>query len=82
MGRRWNWRPIIAATPEVENAIRDLKYGVGLNRPSGRFAANGAWLAVQGRWLQRARYAPSPGPPARRLADACGQPASAWVSRS
>lgn len=32
---------------EVENAIRDLKYGVGLNHlPSGRFAANGAWLAV------------------------------------
>ena len=34
---------------EVENAIRDLKYGVGLNHmPSGCFAANGAWLAVQG----------------------------------
>ena len=33
---------------EVENAIRDLKYGVGLNHmPSGRFAANGAWLAAQ-----------------------------------
>ena len=33
---------------EVENAIRDLKEGVGLNHlPSGRFAANGAWLAVQ-----------------------------------
>ena len=33
---------------EVENAIRDLKYGVGLNHmPSGRFAANGAWLAGQ-----------------------------------
>ena len=31
---------------EIENAIRDLKYGVGLNHlPSG--AANGAWLAVQ-----------------------------------
>ena len=28
---------------EIENAIRDLKYGVGLNHmPSGRFAANGA----------------------------------------
>ena len=27
---------------EIENAIRDLKYGVGLNHlPSGRFAANG-----------------------------------------
>jgi hypothetical protein len=33
---------------EIENAIRDLKYGVALNHlPSGRFGANGAWLAVQ-----------------------------------
>ena len=33
---------------EIENAIRDLKYGVGLNHlPSGKFAANAAWLAVQ-----------------------------------
>jgi hypothetical protein len=32
---------------EVENAIRDLKEGVGLNHlPSGRFAANAAWLAI------------------------------------
>ncbi len=32
---------------EVENTIRDLKYGVGLNHlPSGRFGANGAWLAL------------------------------------
>ena len=45
---------------EVENAIRDLKYGVGLNHlPSGRFAANAAWLAVQvmahnlARWTSR-----------------------------
>ena len=45
---------------EVENAIRDLKYGVGLNRlPSGRFPANAAWLAVQvvahnlARWIAR-----------------------------
>ena len=44
---------------EIENAIRDLK-GVGLNHmPSGRFAANGAWLAVQvmahnlARWTAR-----------------------------
>ena len=30
------------------NAIRDLKYSVGLNHlPSGRFAANGTWLVVQ-----------------------------------
>ena len=33
---------------EIENSIRDLKYGMALNHlPSGRFAANGAWLAVQ-----------------------------------
>ncbi|MDE2813105.1 MAG: IS1380 family transposase [Gemmatimonadota bacterium] len=40
---------------EIENAIRDLKYGVGLNHlPSGRFPANAAWLAVQS--LLRTRY--------------------------
>ena len=40
---------------EIENAIRDLKYGVGLNHlPSGRFAANAAWLAIQS--LPRTRY--------------------------
>jgi Transposase DDE domain group 1 len=45
---------------EIENAIRDLKYGVGLNHlPSGSFGANGAWLAVQviahnlARWTAR-----------------------------
>ncbi len=45
---------------EIENAIRDLKYGVALNHlPSGRFGANGAWLAVQvmahnvARWTAR-----------------------------
>ncbi|MEX1173685.1 MAG: IS1380 family transposase [Chloroflexota bacterium] len=45
---------------EIENAIRDLKYGLGLNHlPSGKFAANGAWLAVQvvahnlARWTAR-----------------------------
>ena len=50
----------LLARAEVENAIRDLKYGVGLNHmPSGRFAANGAWLAVQvmahnlARWTAR-----------------------------
>ena len=32
---------------EIENAIRDLKYSVGLNHlPSGKFAANGAWLVA------------------------------------
>ena len=45
---------------EIEHAIRDLKYGVGLNHlPSGRFSANGGWLAVQvmarnlARWTAR-----------------------------
>ena len=33
---------------EVENTIRGLEYGVGLNHlPSGHFPANAAWLAVQ-----------------------------------
>ena len=40
---------------EIENVIRDLKYGAGLNHlPSGRFAANAAWLAIQS--LPRTRY--------------------------
>ncbi len=45
---------------EIENAIRDLKYGMGLNHlPSGRFSANAAWLAIQAiahnlaRWTAR-----------------------------
>ncbi len=45
---------------ETENAIRDLKYGVGLNHlPAGRFPADAAWLAVQvmannlARWTTR-----------------------------
>ena len=45
---------------EVENVIRDLKYGVGLNHlPSGKFAANAAWLALNviahnlARWTSR-----------------------------
>jgi hypothetical protein len=43
-----------------ENAIRDLKYGVGLNHlPSGRFGANAAWLTLNviahnlSRWTTR-----------------------------
>ena len=58
MGRCSNWRPIIAATPRRECDTRPN--GVGLNHmPSGRFAANGAWLAVQvmahnlARWTAR-----------------------------
>ncbi len=45
---------------EVENVIRDLKYGVGLNHlPSGRFGANAAWLGLTvighnlSRWVGR-----------------------------
>jgi hypothetical protein len=45
---------------EIENIVRDLKYGVGLNHlPSGKFAANAAWLAFQvlahnlGVWVNR-----------------------------
>lgn len=48
------------AHAEVENAIRDLKYGVGLNHlPSGRFGANAAWLSLNAmahnlaRWVGR-----------------------------
>lgn len=50
---------------EVENVIRDLKYGVGLNHlPSGRFAANGAWLVLNviahnlGRWVEHIGLGP------------------------
>jgi len=45
---------------EIENTIRDLKYGVGLNHlPSGRFAANAAWMGCNviahnlARWVTR-----------------------------
>jgi hypothetical protein len=44
----------------VEDAVRDLKYGVGLNHlPSGRFGANAAWLNLNvtahniARWTSR-----------------------------
>ena len=44
----------------IEDTIRDLKYGVGLNHlPSGRFAANAAWLGLNNlahnlaRWTTR-----------------------------
>ncbi|MHB1886884.1 MAG: transposase, partial [Acidimicrobiales bacterium] len=44
----------------VEDVMRDLKYGVGLNHlPSGRFSANAAWLVLNalahnlGRWVAR-----------------------------
>ena len=52
---------------EIENAIRDLKYGMGLNHlPSGRFAANAAWLP--------SRSSPITWP--------AGPPASVWVSQT
>ena len=45
---------------EVEQTVRELKYGVGLNHlPSGRFGANAAWLALNvmahnlARWVNR-----------------------------
>jgi hypothetical protein len=45
---------------EIENTIRDVKYGMALNHmPSGRFAANAAWLGFNviahnlARWLTR-----------------------------
>jgi hypothetical protein len=54
---------------EIENVIRDLKYGVGLNHlPSGRFGANAAWLSLQvmahnlALWVNRLGLA---GPPLR-----------------
>ena len=44
----------------IEDTIRDLKYGVGLNHlPSGRFGANAAWLGLNviahnlARWTSR-----------------------------
>ena len=50
----------LEASSPFENAIRDLQYGVELNHmPSGRFAANAAWLAIQvmahnlARWTAR-----------------------------
>lgn len=50
----------------VENRIRDLKHGLGLNHlPSGRFAANAVWLALNVlahnllRWLDRLALATS-----------------------
>lgn len=70
----WSYHPIITDGTEptveleadhrrhavVEDTIRDLKYGVGLNHfPSGRFGANAAWLALNviahnmARWTTR-----------------------------
>ena len=53
----------------VEDVIRDLKYGVGLNHlPSGRFSANGAWMILNviahnlGRWIGRIGLGPEAPP--------------------
>ena len=59
-GRRWSWRPTTAATPRSRTPFATSSTASGLNHmPSGRFAANGAWLAVQvmahnlARWTAR-----------------------------
>ena len=53
----------------VEDVIRDLKYGVGLNHlPSGRFSANAAWTVLNviahnlGRWVGRIGLRPEAPP--------------------
>jgi Transposase DDE domain group 1 len=53
----------------IEDVIRDLKYGVGLNHlPSGRFAANAAWMMFNvlahnlGRWMTRIGLGPDAAP--------------------
>ena len=64
----------IAATLEIENAIRDLKYGVGLNHlPSGRFAANAAWRPDP--WIL------SLAPALNKYAHQSSQPANPFVVR-
>ena len=52
-------------------ATQDLKHGVGLNHlPSGRFAANAAWLAVQVMAHNLARRTAHPlGPPTHPASD-------------
>ncbi len=53
----------------VEDVIRDLKYGVGLNHlPSGRFSANAAWMILNviahnlGRWVNQIGLGPDAAP--------------------
>jgi hypothetical protein len=59
----------------VENAIRDLKYGLALKHmPSGKFGANGIWLALNVmahnlcRWLGRLPRPPQHPQPSLPLA--------------
>ncbi len=54
---------------QIEDVIRDLKYGVGLNHlPSGRFGANAAWMILNiiahnlGRWTGRIGFGPDTAP--------------------
>lgn len=73
----------------VEDAIRDLKYGVGLNHlPSGRFGANAAWLAFNvsahnvARWTSRLGLGLRLRPPAAATHDPFGQRhAERWTNR-
>jgi hypothetical protein len=53
----------------VEDVVRDLKYGVGVNHlPSGRFSANAAWLLLNvmahnlARWVSRLGLGPGAPP--------------------
>ena len=59
-GKPWNWRPTIAATPRSRTPFATSSTASGSTiSPSGRFAANGVWLAVQvmahnlARWTTR-----------------------------
>ena len=70
---------------EVEATIRDLKYGVGLNHlPSGRFGANGAWLACNVmahnliRWAGVIGLGPKAPSPPRPSADAWWPCPAGW----
>ena len=71
---------------ETENAIRDLKYGVGLiHLPSGGFPVNAAWLTVQiithnlARWTARIALGEHVPPPPSRP---CGGVSSPWPDGS
>ena len=58
MGRCSNWRLNHRRHAEVENAIRDLKYRVGLNHMplGGASPPTGTWLAVQAMAHNLARW--------------------------
>ena len=58
-GTPWNWRPTTAATPRSRTPSGTSSTAWASTISLGRFAANGAWLAVQvmahnlARWTQR-----------------------------